>query len=99
MGMLLYTRLLTENLREYPSKILDFVSIVAHELASISEVDDDPFLVSPVSQRRIERLVNTNLSELPAFLVAKGGVNSGFMIAHCTAAALVSENKGKLFSS
>ena len=32
-------------------------------------------------------------SELPAFLVKDGGLNSGFMIAHCTAAALVSENK------
>ena len=42
---------------------------------------------------RIERLVNPSLSALPAFLVADGGFNSGFMIAHCTAAALVSENK------
>ena len=32
-------------------------------------------------------------SELPAFLVKDGGLNSGFMLAHCTAAALVSENK------
>ncbi|PNJ83369.1 HAL isoform 11, partial [Pongo abelii] len=42
---------------------------------------------------RIERLCNPSLSELPAFLVSEGGLNSGFMIAHCTAAALVSENK------
>lgn len=33
------------------------------------------------------------LSELPAFLVKEGGFNSGFMMAHCTAASLVSENK------
>eukprot|EP01127_Copromyxa_protea_P010160 TRINITY_DN2450_c0_g1_i1.p1 TRINITY_DN2450_c0_g1~~TRINITY_DN2450_c0_g1_i1.p1 ORF type:complete len:585 (-),score=97.03 TRINITY_DN2450_c0_g1_i1:28-1782(-) len=66
---------------EYPAKALDFLSIACHEIASISE-------------RRIERLVNTTLSDLPAFLVAKGGLNSGFMIAHCTTAALVSENKG-----
>lgn len=46
-----------------------------------------------MSERRIERLVNPVLSELPAFLVREGGLNSGFMIAHCTAAALVSENK------
>ncbi len=46
-----------------------------------------------VSERRIERLVNPQLSELPAFLVKEGGLNSGFMIAQYTAAALVSENK------
>jgi len=46
-----------------------------------------------VSERRIERMVNPQLSELPAFLVHKGGLNSGFMIAQYTAAALVSENK------
>ena len=46
-----------------------------------------------VSERRIERMVNPQLSELPAFLVHNGGLNSGFMIAQYTAAALVSENK------
>ncbi|XP_027711560.1 histidine ammonia-lyase isoform X2 [Vombatus ursinus] len=66
---------------EYPAKALDYLAIGVHELAAISE-------------RRIERLCNPSLSELPAFLVAEGGLNSGFMIAHCTAAALVSENKG-----
>ncbi|XP_061899036.1 histidine ammonia-lyase [Entelurus aequoreus] len=66
---------------EYPAKALDFLAIAVHELASISE-------------RRIERLCNPSLSELPAFLVNEGGLNSGFMIAHCTAASLVSENKG-----
>uniref|UniRef100_A0A8C6V9S7 Histidine ammonia-lyase n=1 Tax=Neogobius melanostomus TaxID=47308 RepID=A0A8C6V9S7_9GOBI len=65
---------------EYPAKALDFLAIAVHELASISE-------------RRIERLCNPSLSELPAFLVTEGGLNSGFMIAHCTAASLVSENK------
>ncbi|XP_075198564.1 histidine ammonia-lyase [Anomaloglossus baeobatrachus] len=65
---------------EYPAKALDYLAIGVHELASISE-------------RRIERLCNPSLSELPAFLVTEGGLNSGFMIAHCTAAALVSENK------
>ncbi|XP_050412353.1 histidine ammonia-lyase [Patella vulgata] len=65
---------------EYPAKALDFLAIGVHELANMSE-------------RRIERLVNPALSELPAFLTPDGGVNSGFMIAHCTAAALVSENK------
>lgn len=46
-----------------------------------------------VSERRVERLVNPQLSMLPAFLVKNGGLNSGFMIAQYTAAALVSENK------
>ena len=46
-----------------------------------------------VSERRIERLVNPQLSEMPAFLVKNGGLNSGFMIAQYMAAALVSENK------
>jgi len=46
-----------------------------------------------VAERRVERLVNPQLSELPAFLVKNGGLNSGFMIAQYTAAALVSENK------
>ncbi|XP_022202484.2 histidine ammonia-lyase-like [Nilaparvata lugens] len=65
---------------EYPAKALDFLAVGVHELASMSE-------------RRIERLVNPALSELPAFLVKDGGLNSGFMLAHCTAASLVSENK------
>jgi len=59
---------------------LDFLGIAVAELANISE-------------RRIERLVNPHLSGLPAFLVKDGGLNSGFMIAQYTAAALVSENK------
>jgi histidine ammonia-lyase len=65
---------------EYPAKALDYLAIGVHELAAMSE-------------RRVERLVNPNYSELPAFLVKDGGLNSGFMLAHCTAAALVSENK------
>ena len=59
---------------------LDFLGIAAAELASISE-------------RRIERLVNPDLSGLPAFLTKEAGLNSGFMIAHLTAVSLVSENK------
>ena len=46
-----------------------------------------------LSERRIALLMDSNLSELPPFLVEDGGVNSGFMIAHVTAAALASENK------
>jgi len=46
-----------------------------------------------LSERRIALLVDRNLSGLPAFLVKEGGVNSGFMIAQVTAAALASENK------
>jgi histidine ammonia-lyase len=59
---------------------MDFLCMAVSELANISE-------------RRIERLVNPKLSGLPAFLVNDGGLNSGFMIAQYTAAALVSENK------
>lgn len=58
----------------------DFLGIALAELANVSE-------------RRIERLVNPQLSGLPAFLTEKGGLNSGFMIAQYAAAALVSENK------
>jgi histidine ammonia-lyase len=46
-----------------------------------------------ISERRIERLLNPSLSNLPAFLTRNGGLNSGFMIAQYTAAALTSENK------
>jgi histidine ammonia-lyase len=46
-----------------------------------------------LSERRVALLMDTNLSGLPPFLVTEGGVNSGFMIAQVTAAALASENK------
>ena len=47
-----------------------------------------------IAERRIERMVNPQLSGLPSFLIDRGaGLNSGFMIAQYTAAALVSENK------
>lgn len=46
-----------------------------------------------VSERRIERLVNPQLSGLPAFLTRHGGVCSGFMITQYSAASMVSENK------
>ena len=59
----------------------DVLAIAVAELGSISE-------------RRTERLVNPALSGLPAFLTTDGGLRSGFMIAHVTAAALASENKG-----
>jgi histidine ammonia-lyase len=59
---------------------MDFLGMAVSEFANISE-------------RRIERLVNPMLSGLPAFLVSDGGLNSGYMIAQYTAAALVSENK------
>ena len=46
-----------------------------------------------LAERRIALLMDANLSGLPPFLVEDGGVNSGFMIAQVTAAALASENK------
>jgi histidine ammonia-lyase len=60
----------------------DFLAIAVSELGNISE-------------RRVARLVDGNLSGLPRFLIDKdkGGLNSGLMIAQYTAASLVSENK------
>jgi histidine ammonia-lyase len=49
--------------------------------------------IGSLSERRTAVLVDPKMSGMPAFLVAHSGVNSGFMIAQVTAAALVSENK------
>ena len=49
--------------------------------------------IGSLAERRVAVLVDPNMSGLPAFLVENSGVNSGFMIAQVTAAALVSENK------
>ena len=49
--------------------------------------------VGSLSERRIALLIDAHLSGLPAFLVKEGGLNSGFMMAQVTAAALTSENK------
>jgi len=49
--------------------------------------------IGALSERRIALLIDSTLSGLPPFLVKDPGVNSGFMIAHVTAAALASENK------
>lgn len=49
--------------------------------------------IGALSERRIALLIDATLSGLPPFLVAKPGLNSGFMMAHVTAAALASENK------
>jgi histidine ammonia-lyase len=59
---------------------LDVLAIAASHLGAISE-------------RRVEQLVNPSLSGLPPFLAPRHGLNSGFMIAQVTSAALVSENK------
>ncbi len=59
---------------------MDFLKIAVAELASISE-------------RRIERLVNPQLNDLPPFLSSQPGLQSGAMIMQYTAASLVSENK------
>jgi len=59
---------------------MDFLGIAVSELANVSE-------------RRLERLVNPQLNDLPAFLTRKGGLNSGFMITQYAAASMVSENK------
>lgn len=63
------------------------VALVSDYLAlSIAEIGS-------LSERRIALLIDSNLSELPAFLVEDSGLNSGFMMAQVTAAALASENK------
>jgi len=49
--------------------------------------------IGAMSERRMALLLDSNMSQLPAFLVEDAGVNSGFMIAQVTAAALASENK------
>ncbi|WP_220460959.1 MULTISPECIES: histidine ammonia-lyase [unclassified Colwellia] len=49
--------------------------------------------IGSISERRMALLIDANLSKLPAFLVDNGGINSGFMIAQVTSAALASENK------
>lgn len=49
--------------------------------------------IGSLSERRMALLIDSSLSKLPPFLVDNGGVNSGFMIAQVTAAALASENK------
>ena len=49
--------------------------------------------IGSLSERRIALLIDTHLSGLPPFLVKEGGLNSGFMMAQVTAAALCSENK------
>jgi len=59
---------------------LDYAAIALADLASISE-------------RRLERLVNPDLSGLPAFLIREPGLSSGYMILQVTVASLVSENK------
>mgnify|MGYP000865331721 CR=1 FL=1 len=59
---------------------LDYLTIALTTLANVSE-------------RRIEQLVNPDLSHLPAFLTPKPGLNSGLMIVQVSAASLASENK------
>lgn len=53
--------------------------------------------IGSICERRIALLTDPAVSGLPAFLTPNPGINSGFMIAHVTAAALVSENKQKAY--
>lgn len=86
---------------EYPAKMCDFLTIAVHELANISERRIERLMNPDLSGQRV---LDLNIApypfikgSLPAFLVPNGGLNSGFMIAHCTAAALTSENKTLCF--
>ncbi len=60
---------------------LDFLKLALSEIANSSEI-------------RMERMLNKTYSNLPPFLVEKGGLNSGFMVPQYTAAGLVNLNKG-----
>jgi histidine ammonia-lyase len=60
--------------------VADYLALAIAEIGSLSE-------------RRIALLIDSHLSDLPAFLVTDSGLNSGFMMTQVTAAALVSENK------
>ena len=62
------------------SMILDYLGLSLCTLANVSE-------------RRVEQLVNPDLSRLPAFLTPRPGLHSGLMIAQYAAAAIASENK------
>jgi histidine ammonia-lyase len=53
--------------------------------------------IGSLAERRIAMLIDPALSGLPAFLTPKPGLNSGFMVAQVTAAALVSENKQRAY--
>ena len=53
--------------------------------------------IGSICERRVALLTDPAVSGLPAFLTPNPGINSGFMIAHVTAAALVSENKQKAY--
>ena len=90
---------------------MDILAIGVHEIANMSEARTKNlnsyksfmkilyyifiFFISFPYKRRMERLCNPSCSHLPAFLAPEGGLNSGFMMAHVTASALVSENKVK----
>ncbi len=65
---------------QYLALAMDFLAIAMAEMGSISE-------------QRIEKLINPAISDLPAFLIKKSGINSGFMIVQVAAASIVSENK------
>jgi histidine ammonia-lyase len=61
---------------------------IAADVAAIALVQ-----LATISERRSDRLVNPALSDLPAFLTADSGLQSGYMMAQVTAAALTSEMK------
>ena len=65
---------------QYLALAMDYLAIAMAEIASISE-------------QRIEKMINPAISDLPAFLMKKSGINSDFMIVQVAAASIVSENK------
>ena len=68
----------------YPARVADRLASAFTTLASISE-------------RRISQSMRAPRGHLPTFLIKDGGLNSGFMMAHVTAAALVSDSKSQCF--
>lgn len=69
--------------QKYRIQALDYLAIAVHELAQMSE-------------RRLERLVNHELSGLPTFLTKHGGLNSGFMTVQLCAASLGTPQAAKI---
>ena len=84
----------TDNPLVFPDEIVSGGNFHAEPVALASDALALAIAeIGALSERRIALLIDATLSGLPPFLVEHGGVNSGFMIAQVTAAALASENK------
>jgi histidine ammonia-lyase len=81
------------------SAVTDNPLVIGDEILSGGNFHGEPIalasdaLAVAIAERRIAMLIDAGVSRLPPFLAADPGLDSGFMIAHVTAAALASENK------